>query len=94
MRWVYVFLATSALLTGAALAVLWAAGDGATGLGLHGVLALVLGIVLTAALTVGLMALMFHSARSGHDETATTPPPEEWGGERAGRDRRPPPTGP
>ncbi|WP_029008111.1 hypothetical protein [Azospirillum halopraeferens] len=82
MRWVYVFLAVSTALTGVALASLWMLEGDGFGLGLHGVLALVLGIVLTAALAVGLMALMFHSARSGHDDTAAAPPPEERGDER------------
>jgi hypothetical protein len=36
----------------------------------HGVLALVGGAVLTLALGVGLMVLVFYSARSGHDERA------------------------
>lgn len=34
----------------------------------HGWLALFLGVVLTAALGVGLMRLVFYSSRSGHDD--------------------------
>ncbi|MFP4518507.1 MAG: hypothetical protein ACLFQ5_03535 [Oceanicaulis sp.] len=34
----------------------------------HGWLALFLGVVLTAALGVGLMRLLFYSSRSGHDD--------------------------
>lgn len=34
----------------------------------HGWLALTLGVVLTAALGIGLMALLFHSARNGYDD--------------------------
>jgi hypothetical protein len=39
-------------------------------LGFHGWVALTLGIVLTCALAITLMALVFHSARSGRDESA------------------------
>jgi hypothetical protein len=39
-------------------------------LGLHGWIAFTLGIVVTSALGVGLMALVFHSDRSGQDERA------------------------
>lgn len=38
----------------------------------HGWLALTLGVVLTAALGVGLMMLVFHSSRSGHDDLDDT----------------------
>jgi hypothetical protein len=34
----------------------------------HGWLALVLGVTLTAAVGVGLMRLVFYSARNGHDD--------------------------
>jgi len=39
-----------------------------TQMGWHGWIALVLGVVLTAALGAGLMWLVFHSSRSGHDD--------------------------
>jgi hypothetical protein len=39
-------------------------------IGIHGLVALGLGAVLTFALGAGLMALMFHSARRGYDERA------------------------
>jgi len=35
----------------------------------HGYIALVLGVIVTAALGIGLMTLLFYSARKGHDET-------------------------
>ena len=39
----------------------------------HGWLAMGLGIVFTAALGAGLMALTFHSSRSGHDDIDQDP---------------------
>ena len=39
-------------------------------LGTHGWIAFTLGIVVTSALGVALMALVFHSDRSGRDESA------------------------
>ena len=78
MRWVLVFLTVSAALTAGAFAALWLLGGGeGVGLSLHGGLALTLGIVLTAAMTVGLMALMFHSDRSGHDAEVGSGHPDE-----------------
>jgi hypothetical protein len=43
---------------------------GDTDLGLHGTIALALGIGLTLLLGVGLMALVFYSARKGFDARA------------------------
>jgi hypothetical protein len=40
------------------------------GLGVHGWIAFTLGVVVTSLLGVGLMALVFHSDRSGQDESA------------------------
>lgn len=34
----------------------------------HGIVALVLGVVLALGLGIGLMALVFYSSRSGHDD--------------------------
>ncbi|MFQ5347386.1 MAG: hypothetical protein ACE5ED_06035 [Rhodothalassiaceae bacterium] len=60
-----------ALLFGtAAVAVHALEGLEGVSLGFHGTLALVLGIVFTLLLGGGLMFLLFHSARSGHDEIA------------------------
>lgn len=38
------------------------------GLGLHGTIAAILGVALTTTLGVGLMALLFYSDRSKHDQ--------------------------
>ena len=49
----------------------WTSMDGgeiAFSMSWHGWLAMSLGVVLTAALGVGLMMLVFHSSRSGHDD--------------------------
>jgi hypothetical protein len=55
----------------AMLAVVWAA-NGFVLPEMHGhqLIALILGSVLATALAIGLMALVFHSDRSGHDETS------------------------
>lgn len=73
MRWLWSFLGVSVLVIAAAAIGLWAAtGFDTWNLSLEGVIALVVGSLLTAALTVGLMALVFYSNRSGHDEAAAT----------------------
>jgi hypothetical protein len=55
----------------AVLATLWLSGVfGDLGLSLNGVIALLIGITLTVLLGVGLMALVFYSGRSHHDEAA------------------------
>ena len=41
---------------------------GEVDIGLHGMLAMGLGIVLTLALGIGLMALVFYSSRQGYDD--------------------------
>ena len=43
-------------------------GDIAFSMSWHGWLALFLGVVITTALGIGLMMLVFHSSRSGHDD--------------------------
>ena len=45
-----------------------------TGMSTHGLIALVLGLVGSLAVAGGLLALAFHSARSGHDARAAEPP--------------------
>jgi hypothetical protein len=53
------------------LLLVWAMGGFAgAGMGVHGWIPLAIGIVLTCALAITLMALVFHSARSGRDESA------------------------
>jgi hypothetical protein len=37
-------------------------------LGVHGTLALIIGVLVSAGLGVGLMYLLFYSARHGHDD--------------------------
>lgn len=81
MPWVWKFAAISmgviALVALAAVGLSWfLTGDSPGDLGLHGVIALTLGISLSAALGVGLMALVFSSSRGGAD------------GNIAGRERR------
>lgn len=39
------------------------------GLGFHGTVAAILGVTMATALGVGLMALLFHSDRTKHDQT-------------------------
>jgi len=46
-------------------------------LGIHGWLALGLGVALSLALGIGLMALVFYSSRHGYDDAAA--PPDERG---------------
>lgn len=71
MKWIAAFMLICLATLGAVLAALWIA-DGSAGLGLtaHGYVALALGVVLTSALGVGLMALVFYSNRSGRDDDA------------------------
>lgn len=61
----------------AALALLWLDHMG-TKISIHLVLALTLMIVVTMGLTGGLMALLFHSSRSGHDDEADEPGPRPF----------------
>lgn len=71
MRWVWMFLGLCTGLVAVASLTLWAFEGFATwNLSLMGVVALVVGSALTALLAIGLMALVFHSHRSGHDEAA------------------------
>lgn len=60
-------LAMLALATGLAGYIWWELRD--VEMGLHGTLALVLGVVVSLALGIGLMFLVFYSARHGHDDT-------------------------
>lgn len=63
---------------------LWLELDGVH-LSFHGWLALGLGVGLSLLLGVGLMALVFHSARRGYDDAAR-PGPGDAGGEGGRRD--------
>ena len=59
--------AMALLLFAVAYAVLWYAGL-FSGLGFHGTVAAVLDVFLSTTIGVGLMALLFHSDRSRHDQ--------------------------
>ncbi|HMA14162.1 MAG TPA: hypothetical protein VKP12_05215 [Kiloniellaceae bacterium] len=68
IRWVVWYVIGCAGLIGGALLVLWAvSGFAELGIGGHGLVALILGILFTTALGIGLMALSFYSDRSGAD---------------------------
>lgn len=72
MTWFWKFAAISmgaiVCVAVAAVALTWfLSGDSPGELGLHGIIALTLGISLSAGLGVGLMALVFFSARGGAD---------------------------
>lgn len=69
------------LVTAAVLAALVAFAE--LGIGLHGGIALALGVLMTMGMAMGLMGLMFFSNRSGYDEYAHT----GWGENDA--DRKP-----
>jgi hypothetical protein len=68
------FVILMVLAAGAAWAVWASLGD--TEISAGGWLALVLGAVLTIALGVGLMFLVFYSSRRGYDDAAQWPPEE------------------
>lgn len=69
MSWLRVFLIVCPILVVLALLGAWAAmGFDTFGLSLQGLLAMIAGAVLSSALAIGLMALIFLSNRSGHDE--------------------------
>lgn len=56
-----------AVTAGAAGFIWWELRD--VELGFHGTLALILGVVLSLLVGVGLMTLVFYSARRGHDDS-------------------------
>lgn len=69
MKWFAWFCAGCTGMMAAIMFILWAFNDfEALGVGGHGLVALILGVILTTALGIGLMALVFHSDRSDHDE--------------------------
>lgn len=49
---------------------MWGQAEDGQPMSIHGWIALGLGVTLTLGLGVGLMALTFHSSRSGHDDEA------------------------
>ena len=71
MRWLLTFIGFNVALVVVVFGTIWAVGGLAeSGLSTHGWIAMALGIVFTSALGVGLMALVFHSAREDYDEAA------------------------
>jgi membrane-bound ClpP family serine protease len=56
------------LLVGIGIAILMATDVIGAGISAHGFIAMTLGVVLTVALGVGLMALVFYSNSRGHDQ--------------------------
>ncbi|HYC02630.1 MAG TPA: hypothetical protein VED40_05015 [Azospirillaceae bacterium] len=87
MKWVAWFSALCMGMVGLVLFLLWAwTGFEGFGISLKGTLALIVGSALTAAMATGLMALLFHSARTGRDDIAHyDPEPRDFD------DRRDPP---
>lgn len=67
-----ILFAALAIVFMAAVAAIVAAGTALAGVEIsgHGMLAIGLGAALSLALSVGLFALVFYSARHGHDEAA------------------------
>jgi len=70
--WVAAAAAVALLLVVVAIAAINWRGIGDAGIDLNGWIALILGVVVTSALGIGLMALVFISNRRGYDE-----PPRE-----------------
>ncbi|WP_448206625.1 hypothetical protein [Azospirillum sp. sgz302134] len=81
MSWLRLFLILCPVLVAVVLIGAWAAyGFDTFGLSLQGLLAMIAGAVLTSAMAIGLMALVFLSNRSGHDEEANRPDPPDGHG--------------
>ena len=74
MKTVILVLALGGLLVAALAVTLFLWLDlGEVDIGIHGMIAMGLGIVLTLGLGVGLMALVFYSSRHGYDDTDRKP---------------------
>ena len=68
-RWIIYFVAGAVALMAFVLLVLWASnGFQDLGIGTVGVIALIMGSLVTTALGIALMGLVFYSDRSGTDE--------------------------
>ena len=66
------------LLVGAVVVSVWIWGEiGDTPIGVHGYIALGLGVVATLVIGGGLMGLVFYSARHGYDERAGRDPEKD-----------------
>ena len=71
MSWTFRFiLICGGILLATALGLALLLGFGELGIGVHGGIALVLGVLATMAIAMGLMGLMFLSSRTGRDEQA------------------------
>jgi hypothetical protein len=69
MKWILVFSTACAAGVGGVILLFWATvGFGSMQLSGHGVVALTLGVLITTALAVALMALVFWSHRSERDD--------------------------
>jgi len=68
--WIAVTLGVAALVAVAVVVAEFWSGIGDSEISLAGWFAMGLGIVVTLALGIGLMSLVFYSNRRGHDETA------------------------
>ena len=69
MKTIILIIILSGLLIGSVIwAVRYWAAFGEVQFGTHGVVALVLGVLLSLALGIGLMFLVFYSNRRGHDD--------------------------
>ncbi|HEY4135283.1 MAG TPA: hypothetical protein VGO34_08710 [Alphaproteobacteria bacterium] len=81
MRWLGIFFAANIAICAVLFGILWAttdlftSGDGT--MGIHGWIAMGLGIFFTSALGIGLMSLVFYSHRSQADEQANSTHPED-----------------
>jgi hypothetical protein len=70
IRWAIGFVVTATVLVGGMLLLIWAlSGFGSLGVSGHGLVALVLGTLLTSALGIGLMALSFYGDHSSESDT-------------------------
>jgi len=68
-RWIFYFVAGAVAFMAFCLLVLWASnGFQSLGIGTAGLIGLILGSLLTTALGIALMGLVFYSDRSGTDE--------------------------
>jgi len=69
MKWILTYSLVCIVAITAILVLAWAAnGFDFSGLSTQGVVAIVTGAVFTVLLSVGLMALVFYSSRSGRDD--------------------------
>lgn len=68
-RWIIYFVSAAVVFMSFVLLVLWASnGFRELGVGIVGLIALIVGSLLTASLGIALMGLVFYSDRSGADE--------------------------